>query len=117
MLFNSIQFCFFFILVTTLYFILPHKYRWAFLLAISCYFYMVFVPIYILILGFTIVVDYFAGILIEEHPHHRRKLLTLSLVVNIGFLAYFKYWNFLNDNLTTLLGLWGSKNPVPYLNI
>ena len=77
MLFNSIQFCFFFILVTTLYFILAHKYRWFLLLAASCYFYMVFVPIYILILGFTIVVDYFAGIYIERSQGKKRKLFLL----------------------------------------
>ncbi|HTF06145.1 MAG TPA: MBOAT family O-acyltransferase [Bacteroidia bacterium] len=32
-------------------------------------------------------------------------------------LAFFKYWNFLNDNLTDLLGLFHSENPVPYLQI
>lgn len=68
MLFNSIDFVFFYIVVTVLYFVVPHKLKWVILLAASCYFYMAFVPIYILILGFTIVIDYFAGIYIEnEH--------------------------------------------------
>ena len=53
------------ILITSVFFLLPHKYRWFHLLAASCYFYMAFVPVYILIPGFTIVVDYFAGIYIE----------------------------------------------------
>jgi alginate O-acetyltransferase complex protein AlgI len=66
MTFNSIEFVFFFILVTSAYFILPHRFRWSLLLAASCYFYMAFIPIYILILGFTIAIDYFAGILIEN---------------------------------------------------
>ncbi len=65
MLFNSIHFFLFFIIVTPLYFLLPHRFRWMLLLGASCYFYMAFVPIYILILGFTIVIDYFAGILLE----------------------------------------------------
>ncbi len=118
MLFNSIQFCFFFILVTTLYFILAHKYRWFLLLAASCYFYMVFVPIYILILGFTIVVDYFAGIYIERSQGKKRKLfLTASLIANIGVLAIFKYYNFINNNLTGLLHGIGWQNPMPYLSI
>ena len=74
------------------------------LLISSCYFYMSFVPIYILILGFTIVVDYFAGILIEKNTGRKRKLfLTASLIANIGVLAVFKYYNFLNENLTILL--------------
>ena len=117
MLFNSLHFVFFFILTTAVYFILPHRYRWAFLLLISCYFYAVFVPIYILILGFTIVVDYWAGRLIEDHRHHRKKLLLASIVVNVGFLCFFKYYNFLNDNLTALLHLGGSQNPFPPLRI
>ena len=62
MLFNSLQFLFFFPIVTALYFLLPHRGRWLLLLIASCVFYMAFVPIYILILAFTIVVDYIAGI-------------------------------------------------------
>ncbi|HEY1023983.1 MAG TPA: MBOAT family O-acyltransferase [Sphingobacteriaceae bacterium] len=97
---------------------LEHKHRWKLLLFSSCYFYMTFVPVYILILGFTIVVDYFAGILIERTEGKKRKLyLVLSLVANIGVLAIFKYYNFLNDNLTYLLGSFGYENQVPYLSI
>lgn len=118
MLFNSIEFVFFFFIVTSLYFILPHKYRWLMLLTASCYFYMAFVPIYILILFFTIVIDYYAGIWIEEAQGQRkRRYLILSLVANIGVLAVFKYYNFLNDNLTYLLHGAGWENPVPYLSI
>jgi len=101
MLFNSIQFLIFFPTVTILYFVLPYRFRWALLLIASCYFYMVFKPIYILILGFTIVIDYFAGIFIEQSEGKIRKLyLFLSLMANIGVLAIFKYFNFLNLNFT-----------------
>lgn len=117
MLFNSLHFAFFFILTTAVYFLLPHRLRWFFLLAISCYFYAVFVPVYILILAFTIVVDYFAGRLIEDHPQHKGPLLWASIVVNVGFLSFFKYYNFLNENLTLLLGLGGASNPIPALDI
>lgn len=118
MLFNSIEFVIFFIIVTSLYFALEHKYRWFLLLAASCYFYMAFVPVYILILGFTIVIDYYAGILIEQSAGNKRKSwLVVSLIANIGVLAVFKYYNFLNDNLTFLLGQAGKENPVPYLSI
>lgn len=118
MLFNSIHFLFFFIVVTSLYFVLPHKIRWFLLLVSSCYFYMAFVPIYILILGFTIVVDYFAGILIENAGGRKRRLfLIFSLFANIGVLAVFKYYNFLNENLTFLFNGFGVKNPIPYLSI
>src|SRR6266498_6039841 len=115
MVFNSLVFIAFFIVVTTLFFILPHKFRWALLLAASSYFYMYFLPVYILILGFTIAVDYFAGIYIAKSEGQRRKMfLIFSLIANIGVLAWFKYYNFLNGNITALLG---NKNPIPYLNI
>lgn len=118
MLFNSIHFAVFFVVVTTLYFLLPHKYRWMMLLAASCYFYMAFIPVYILILGFTIIVDYFAGILLETTEGRKRKYwLIASLVANIGVLAVFKYYNFLNDNLSLLLNSVGYQNHIPQLGI
>ncbi len=118
MLFNSFHFLFFFIIVTTVYFLLPYNKRWLLLLASSCYFYMAFVPIYILILGFTIVVDYIAGIFIEKSSGKRRRLyLIISLVANIGILGVFKYYNFINANFSFLLHGFGLSNPMPYLSI
>ncbi len=118
MLFNSIQFILFFVVVTILYFDLPHRFRWLLLLIASCYFYMAFKPVYIAILGFTIVVDYFAGILIEQSKGNRKKVfLIASLIANIGVLGTFKYWNFINQNITDLLGLSGAENPLPFLDI
>lgn len=118
MLFNSFEFLLYFIIVTTLYFALPHKYRWALLLVASCIFYMFFIPVYVLILIFTIIIDYYAGILIEDAKGHRRKqYLWISLVANIGVLAIFKYYNFLNDSLSDVFFWMDSENPIPYLNI
>lgn len=118
MLFNSYPFLIFFIVVTSLYFIFPYHKRWLLLLLASCYFYMSFVPVYILILGFTIVIDYFAGIEIEKAKGRQRKLfLILSLVANIGVLVFFKYFNFINFNLTFLFHSFNRNNPLPYLSI
>jgi alginate O-acetyltransferase complex protein AlgI len=118
MLFNSIQFIFFFIIVTSVYFAIPHKFRWFLLLTSSCYFYMAFIPVYILILGFTIVIDYFAGIYLEKTQGKTRKyFLILSLIANIGILCVFKYFNFLNENVSYLLNNFGYQNPIPFLKI
>ena len=119
MLFNSISFVLFYIVVTTLYFLSPYRIRWFILLAASCYFYMSFVPVYILILAFTIIIDYFAGIYIEKakEPVHRKMLLIASLVANIGILAIFKYFNFINLNIEYLFQEFNYKNPIPYLSI
>jgi D-alanyl-lipoteichoic acid acyltransferase DltB (MBOAT superfamily) len=102
-----------------LYFLLPHRLRWILLLAASVFFYMFFKPVYILILAFTIVIDYFAGILLEQEQGKKRKklLLIISIVANVGVLAVFKYFNFLNSNISGLALLAGFKNPVPFLAI
>lgn len=74
---------------------------------------MDFIPIYILVLAFTIVVDYFAGILIERSAGRKRKwFLRMSIVANIGILGFFKYFNFANDNISFFLKLFNFTNPV-----
>ncbi len=118
MLFNSFQFLLFFPVVTCLYFLLPHGLRWFWLLLASCYFYMVFQPVYILILAFTIAVDYWAGLLIADAPLHRKRFwLIASIFANVGVLAVFKYYNFLNDSLRNLFGQGPESWPAPALAI
>ncbi|GAB4046273.1 MBOAT family O-acyltransferase [Spirosoma litoris] len=103
MLFNSLQFLLFFIVVTLSYFSLKWQGRWILLLVASCYFYMVFQPAYILILFLTIVIDYIAGIWIEKTSGRtRRWLLILSLISNLGILAFFKYLGFFTENIAAL---------------
>ncbi len=118
MVFNSFAFFVFFPVVTVLYFALSQRWRWLLLLAASCAFYMFFIPRYILILGFTIVVDYIAGILIARTEGRRRKiLLVCSIVANVGVLAFFKYFNFLNDNLAALAQFIGWNYSIHSLSI
>ncbi|MCX6215460.1 MBOAT family O-acyltransferase [Spirosoma sp.] len=103
MLFNSLQFLLFFTVVTLSYFSLKWQGRWILLLVASCYFYMVFQPAYILILFLTIVIDYMAGIWIEKATgKSRRWLLILSLISNLGILAFFKYLGFFTENISLL---------------
>src|SRR5678815_5543205 len=103
MLFNSFTFLIFFPVVVTIYFVMPHRLRWAWLLAASCYFYMAFIPVYILILFFTIAIDYAAGILIENAKGRKRKAwLVMSIFANVGVLAVFKYFNFLSANANAI---------------
>lgn len=119
MLFNSSQFLLFFPIVTILFFLLPHKLRWALLLLASCYFYMFFKPIYILILFFSTIIDYFAGIYIEKafNKAQRRRYLIASIIANVGILVIFKYFNFFNDNISGIASLMGFHNHIPYLAI
>ncbi|MCF0039177.1 MBOAT family O-acyltransferase [Dyadobacter fanqingshengii] len=117
MLFTDIQFIIFFIVVTLAYFSLSWRGRWMLLLAASCYFYMVFKPIFILILFGTIVIDYYAGIWIEQSTDQKRKklLLIISLISNIGILAFFKYYDFLQDSVNSVLASFDLRPAVPAL--
>src|ERR1700758_615499 len=119
MLFNSVSFLLFFPIVTLCFFLLPHAFRWFLLLVASCYFYMFFKPVYILILFFTIIIDYYAGILIEQQQDQKKKknYLLMSLIANIGILAVFKYYNFINLNISHLLSVADVINPIPFLSI
>lgn len=119
MLFNSLQFLVFFMVVTLWFFRLKNQQARVWLLLVaSCYFYMSFVPVYVLILGFTIIIDYIAGIQVEKATGRARKTwLIASLVANIGILAYFKYFNFFIDNLNSGLHLLGSSTSIHFLEI
>src|SRR5437870_2855755 len=118
MTFNSITFLFFFPLVTALFFAVPHRLRWFLLLTASCCFYMFFIPVYILILVFTILVDYAAGIFIENAKQPARKwFLLASIVANVGALAFFKYFNFLAANVNVLGHQFHLGLDVPILHI
>ena len=100
MLFNSLEFLFFFPIVTAGYFLLPHHWRWLWLLIASCVFYMAFVPIYILILVVTIVIDYFAGLLIaRSRGAEKRRYLITSIFATCAVLFVFKYYNFFGNNV------------------
>jgi alginate O-acetyltransferase complex protein AlgI len=119
MLFNSFQFLLFFPFVTLIFFLLPHKLRWVHLLVASCLFYCAYIPAYILILFLTIGIDYVAGILIESAiGSQRKKYLVISLAVNLGVLAFFKYYNFFVENVNALLHtVHISTSTLPFLNI
>ena len=94
MLFNTLPFMIFFPVVTLVYYLLPFKWRWCWLLAASSFFYMWFKPIYILILLATIVIDYSAARMIErtrEQPRKCRGWLVASIVSTLTVLFVFKY--------------------------
>ncbi len=107
MTFNSLQFLIFLPIVIVVYFILPHKVRWIWLLIASYYAYMSWnVWLVFLILG-TTVVSYVAGLLIArtEKKSVKKFWLVLMLVVCLGVLVFFKYFNFLLGSVIDFLNL------------
>ena len=118
MLFNSFSFLVFFAVVTTGYFVLPHRYRWMLLLVASCIFYMAFIPAYILILFLTIAIDYYAGIKIEENKNGRKQVyLIISIVSTCLVLIVFKYANFIFVNINDLAQFLHWNYSLPLLGI
>ena len=94
MLFNSLQFLVFFPIVTMLYYLTPFRWRWLLLLLASCTFYMALIPAYILILLAIILIDYSAAFYIEISVGSKRKFyLAISIFLNVGVLAFFKYFH------------------------
>lgn len=106
MTFVSIAFIVFFICITATYYLCPPRFRWALLLLGSCYFYSVFVPKYIFILFFIILVDFIFALWMERtEGGMKRGLFITSLVVTTGVLFVFKYFNFFNENIGALARL------------
>lgn len=118
MLFNSLEFAIFFPVVAFLYFALPLRWRTPLLLVSSCIFYMAFIPIYILILAITILIDYFAGIYIERLEGGSRKVLLLvSIIATCVVLMTFKYFYFVTGNFVALAGVFGWQLTGPTIKI
>lgn len=109
MLFNSLSFMIFFPVVTLVYYLLPFRWRWCWLLAASCFFYMWFKPVYILILLVTILIDYTAGLMIHRYrlqPRKRKGWLVASIVSTLSVLFIFKYQGlFYETNILLPIGL------------
>ena len=109
MLFNSLHFLIFFPIVWIIY-QYAGRTKSILLLLASFYFYMAWNYYFIALLLFSIIIDYFSALAISNLPggdHKRKYYLILSLVVNLGFLAYFKYTNF-------ILGVFNDLNVFSY---
>lgn len=111
MVFNSLEFVIFLFVALLCYplFLPSEKRRDAYLLCISYVFYMSWYWIYASIIMLSTLVDYSIGRCLEkENDEKRRKLLlVISLVVNLGILAVFKYFNFFAEYSSHLFNLFG----------
>lgn len=115
MLFNSLSFAIFFPIVFILYWGLPHRYRWVLILAASYYFYMSWNVKYVILILFTTCASYVAGILLEKQSSKRKKqiILTITAVLCLGILFFFKYFNFVSDSIVKVLSHFAIQiNPI-----
>ena len=118
--FNSLAFLLYLPIVVALYWLLPHKARKGWLLAASYFFYGYWNPSFIFLLLFSTAVDYFCGLGMEryrEKPLVRRLLLLTSILMNLGLLFFFKYWDFFGDSINTLSAALGLEYRVAHLGL
>ncbi|MBQ3156623.1 MAG: MBOAT family protein [Clostridia bacterium] len=131
MLFNSIEFLLFFPAVLLIYWLIPGKARMYWLLVTSYVFYMGWNPQYALLLLFSTGVTWISGLLIGwsrkraeqraetgKKPGNLTRLwVALSLVLNLGILFFFKYFDFAVDNLNALLAATGREAVKPAFDV
>jgi len=112
MLFNSIAFLIFLPIIFILYWCVfnkNYKFQNMLLVAASFYFYGCWDWRFLFLLMFSIGLDYFSGIQIENSKTKKRATfwLVLSIAINLGFLGFFKYYNFFIENFAELLKTFG----------
>ncbi|MDZ7743271.1 MAG: poly(beta-D-mannuronate) O-acetylase [Bacteroidota bacterium] len=119
MLFNSIAYLIFLPLVVVLYYSISHKWRWLLLLAASYFFYMSWKVEYIILIMASTAVDYWTGLKMSKlsKRKERKKYLVLSIIVNLGILAGFKYFNFFSENLNLLFSDFNLFYQLPELKV
>ena len=104
----SFQFSVIFLVAALVLAVLPLPKRGAWLVLASCWFFMAFIPAYILILLAVVAVDFVAGLLIEPATAQRLNLIiAVSLLLNIGFIVEFKYLDFALTNINEVFAALG----------
>lgn len=102
MLFNSAAYLIFLPITAIIYWLLPFRFRTAFLVAASYYFYMSWKPIYGLLIAGMTLFNYLAGLKLASEKTHPRLVLGLAIAANLILLGYFKYTYFAIDSANTL---------------
>lgn len=104
MIFNSIDFLIFFSVVFSVYFLLPQKFKWVFLLAASYFFYGSWKEEYLILLIVPTIIIYFISLKINQtQSKHRRKLLLIfGLISGLAILVVYKYTDFIGNSLFSI---------------
>ncbi|MBF1097142.1 MAG: MBOAT family protein, partial [Riemerella sp.] len=122
MIFNSIDFAIFLPIVFLIYWYLADKglkLQNLFILAASYVFYGWWDWKFLMLIVFSTLVDYTIGCLLknQENEKKRKILLYTSLIINLSFLGFFKYYNFFVENFVEAFTLFGIKLNIETLNI
>lgn len=105
MLFSSMTFVFLFLpLVFTAYLLMPARFRNILLLAASVLFYAWGEPRYVAIMLLTVLINWLGALLIVRFQKHKTFILTASVITDLSFLFYFKYFDFVAVNINAFAG-------------
>lgn len=120
MLFNSIDFAIFLPIVFIIYWFLAYKNLKSqnlFILFTSYFFYAWWDWRFLALIIFSTLVDYFIGLAIHNQTHSTKRKCQLyaSILINLGFLGFFKYYNFFLENFVTAFSFFG--NSVQYRSL
>ncbi len=114
MIFQSLDYLFFFVAVLATYWLLPSRPQNSLLLGASYFFYGYVHPWYCILIATTTLIDYICARAITEHPEKRRRFLAISLFSNFAILCVFKYFNFFTEAFTDLFHAVGFEmSPLP----
>jgi alginate O-acetyltransferase complex protein AlgI len=116
-IFHSLDFIVFFVLVVALYWRLPHRWQNVLLLAASYVFYGYVHPWFLILIASSTVVDYLSARGMERWPERKRAFMGISILSNFGMLGFFKYVNFFVDNLHAVLEAAGLHVGLPVLRV
>ena len=105
MLFNSYAYAVFLPIVFAIYWLMPQRFRWIVLLISSYYFYMCWNPKYIVLIFGTTVVTYLSALWMKKDPKYKKVFLIISIVLCMGVLVLFKYFNFAMESISSFLKL------------
>ena len=119
MLFNSFEFLIFFPVVTLIYFAIPKKAQWVWLLVMSYFFYMNWNAEYALLLAGSTAITYLCSLFIADSKEQKKKKAVMigGIVANIAMLGYFKYTGMLLDILDRACSLFGLPFSMPKVSI
>ena len=119
MIFNSVSFLLLLALVIPLYWALPRTPRLWLVFLSSLTFYGFWRIEFIPLMLFSTLVDYTAGraIYASTQLSHKRLYLTISVLINLGLLFYFKYLNFFVESVVSALSIFGVQIEKPVLDI
>lgn len=117
MLFNSLTFIIFLVIVLVLFYTLPLKLKWVMLLIASCIFYMGWRAELIILIFISTLSNWLLSILIYEKPKKKKLFLIISLIINFGLLFIFKYMVFINHSFMWIYNFFGWNYPIKDFDI